>query len=34
LMASSKKVCARLPTPGVAWIHEIHTAGGVAASPP
>ena len=28
-MATSKKVCARPPTPGAAWIHQIRATRGV-----
>ena len=28
-MAATEKVCARLPTPQAAWVHQIHAAGGV-----
>jgi hypothetical protein len=28
-MAATEKVCARPPTPQAAWVHQIHTAGGV-----
>jgi hypothetical protein len=33
-MAATEKVCPRSPTPQVAWAHQIHAAGGLAASPP
>jgi hypothetical protein len=33
-MAATEKVCARSPTPQAAWVHQIHAAGGLAASPP
>jgi hypothetical protein len=29
LMMAMEEVCARSPTPQVAWVHQIHTAGGV-----
>ena len=28
-MEALTKICARPPTPRTAWIHQIHTAGGV-----
>jgi len=28
-MAATEMVCARLPTPQAAWVHQIHAAGGV-----
>ncbi len=28
-MAATEKVCARLPTPGAVWIHQIHATGEV-----
>ena len=31
-MKALTKVCARLPTPRAAWIHQIHAAGGVGGS--
>ncbi len=27
-MAATEKVCARPPTPQVAWVHQIHATGG------
>jgi hypothetical protein len=31
-MVANEKVCARPPTPGAVWIHQIHAAGGVCGS--
>ena len=31
-MEAIEKVCARPPTPGVVWIHQIHAARGVCGS--
>jgi hypothetical protein len=31
-MAALERICARMPTPQAAWVHQIHTAGGTSGS--
>ena len=28
-MMATERVCKRLPTPQMAWVHQLHAAGGV-----